>query len=76
MGDFVSEQKSINSQLNQKIDNVESTLNKKIDGMKSKLFQNLNNKPILAPSVSHLNIWWKNVPPFQQQEKCSGNKLT
>ncbi|RVW63881.1 hypothetical protein CK203_055705 [Vitis vinifera] len=59
-----------------KIDNVESTLNKKIDGMKSKLFQNLNNKPILAPSVSHLNIWWKNVPPFQQQEKCSGNKIT
>ncbi|RVW59469.1 hypothetical protein CK203_104138 [Vitis vinifera] len=37
MGDFVSEQKSINSQLNQKIDNVESTLNKKIDGMYNEL---------------------------------------
>ncbi|RVW97591.1 hypothetical protein CK203_046520 [Vitis vinifera] len=41
-----------------------------------KLFQNLNNQPILAPYVSHLNIWWKNVPPFRQQEKCLGNKLT
>ncbi|KAL6312911.1 hypothetical protein AAG906_016065 [Vitis piasezkii] len=46
MGDFVSEQKSINSQLNQKIDNVESTLNKNIDGMHNELSQKLTTSNI------------------------------
>ena len=37
MGDFVGEQKSINSQLNKKINKVESTLNKRMDGMQNDL---------------------------------------
>ncbi|RVX06564.1 hypothetical protein CK203_029502 [Vitis vinifera] len=53
MGDFVSEQKSINSQLNQKIDNVESTLNKKIDGMHNELSQKIDN---IQYSISRLTI--------------------
>ncbi|KAL6325123.1 hypothetical protein AAG906_022690 [Vitis piasezkii] len=24
----------------------------------------------------HLNIWWKNVPPFQRRREMFGNKLT
>ena len=33
MGDFIREPKSINSQLNQRIDSVENTVNKRIDGL-------------------------------------------
>ena len=33
VGDFLGDQKSINAQLNQRIDSVESTLNKMMDGM-------------------------------------------
>ncbi|RVW22967.1 hypothetical protein CK203_093661 [Vitis vinifera] len=46
MGDFVSEQKIHQSQLNQKIDNVESTLNKKIDGMHNELSQKIDTSNI------------------------------
>ena len=35
VGDFMGEQKSINSQLSQRIDSVESSLNKKMDGMQN-----------------------------------------
>ena len=33
VGDFVGDQKSLNSQLSQRIDSVENTLNKRMDGM-------------------------------------------
>ncbi|KAL6337670.1 hypothetical protein AAG906_037263 [Vitis piasezkii] len=56
MGDFVSEQKSINSQLNQKIDNVESTLNKKIDGMHNELSQKIDNIQYSISRLTNLNI--------------------
>ena len=37
IGDFMGDQKSINAQLNQRIDNVESTLNKRMDGIQNDL---------------------------------------
>ncbi|RVW94230.1 hypothetical protein CK203_034850 [Vitis vinifera] len=55
MGDFVSEQKTINSQLNQKIDNVESTLNKKIDGMHNELSQKIDNIQYSISRLTNLN---------------------
>ncbi|RVW78247.1 hypothetical protein CK203_054701 [Vitis vinifera] len=55
MGDFVSEQKSINSQLNQKIDNVESTLNKKIDGMHNELSQKIDYIQYSISRLTNLN---------------------
>ncbi|RVW74341.1 hypothetical protein CK203_053290 [Vitis vinifera] len=55
MGDFVNEQKSINSQLNQKIDNVESTLNKKIDGMYNELSQKIDNIQYSISRLTNLN---------------------
>ncbi|KAL6321213.1 hypothetical protein AAG906_016247 [Vitis piasezkii] len=42
---------------------------------KSKLFEP-QQQANPCSIINHLNIWWKNVPPFKQQEKCSGNKLT
>ncbi|RVW64017.1 hypothetical protein CK203_049400 [Vitis vinifera] len=50
------QQKSINSQLNQKIDNVESTLNKKIDGMHNELSQKIDNIQYSISRLTNLNI--------------------
>ena len=43
VGDFVGDQKSINSQLDQRIDSVENTLNKMMDGMQNDLSQKIDN---------------------------------
>ena len=43
VGDFVGDQKSINAQLSQRIDNVENTLNKRMDGMQNDMNQKFDN---------------------------------
>ena len=43
VGNFVEEHKAINTQLNQKIDNVESTLNKRMDGFQNDIAQKIDN---------------------------------
>ena len=51
MGNFVEEQKTINAQLNQRIENVESSVEKRIDG----LHKSLNHKiDTLQSSISSL----------------------
>ncbi|KAL6321565.1 hypothetical protein AAG906_021804 [Vitis piasezkii] len=73
MGDFVSEQKSINSQLNQKIDNVESTLNKKIDGMHNELSQKIDNIQYSISRLTNLNtINEKGKFPSQPHQNPKG----
>ena len=52
VGNFVEEQKGINVQLAQRIDNVESTLNKRIDGLESSLNQKIDN---LQNSITRIN---------------------
>ena len=52
VGNFVEEQKGINVQLAQRIDNVESTLNKRIDGLESNLNQKIDN---LQYSITKIN---------------------
>ena len=47
VGDFVGEQKSVNDQVNKKIDTVESTLNKKIEGLQSELAPKFDNLQFL-----------------------------
>nr|CAN66458.1 hypothetical protein VITISV_011577 [Vitis vinifera] len=49
MGDFVGAQKSINTQLSQRIDSVESSLNKKMDEVQNDLSQKIDN---LQDSIS------------------------
>ena len=51
MGDFVEEQKTMNVQLNQRIDIVESTLNKRMDGFQSEIAKKIDN---LQYSISRL----------------------
>ncbi|RVW71712.1 hypothetical protein CK203_057109 [Vitis vinifera] len=51
MGDFVGEQKAINSQLHQKIENVESSQIKRMDGMQNDLSQKIDN---IQYSISRL----------------------
>ena len=43
MGNFVEEQKAVNTQANQRTDTVEGTLNKKIENLQSEISQKFNN---------------------------------
>ena len=51
MGNFVEEQKAVNSQANRRIDTVEGTLKKKIENLKSKISQKFDS---LQYSISRL----------------------
>ena len=51
----MGEKKSINSQLNQKIDRVESTLNKRIDEMQNDLSQKIDNVQYSISRLTNLN---------------------
>ncbi|RVW13817.1 Retrovirus-related Pol polyprotein from transposon 17.6 [Vitis vinifera] len=55
VGDFVGDQKSINAQLNQRIDSVESTLNKMMDGMQNDLSQKIDNVQYAISRLTNLN---------------------
>ena len=43
VGNFVEEQKAINTQLNQKIETVESILNNRIDGLQNDISHKIDN---------------------------------
>ncbi|RVW64736.1 Transposon Ty3-I Gag-Pol polyprotein [Vitis vinifera] len=55
MGDFVGEQKAINSQLHQKIENVESSQIKRMDGMQNDLSQKIDNIQYSFSRLTNLN---------------------
>ncbi|RVW22607.1 hypothetical protein CK203_109490 [Vitis vinifera] len=55
MGDFVGEQKVINSQLHQKIENVESSQIKRMDGMQNDLSQKIDNIQYSISRLTNLN---------------------
>ncbi|KAL6347700.1 hypothetical protein AAG906_026229 [Vitis piasezkii] len=55
MGDFVGEQKAINSQLHQKIENVESSQIKRMDGMQNDLSQKIDNIQYSISRFTNLN---------------------
>ena len=73
VGDFVGEQKLINSQLNQKIDRVESTLNKRMDGMQNDLFHNIDNVQYSISRLANLNtVQEKRKFPSQPHQNPKG----
>ncbi|RVW82200.1 Transposon Ty3-I Gag-Pol polyprotein [Vitis vinifera] len=55
MNDFVGEQRAINSQLHQKIENVESSLNKRMDGMQNDLYHKIDNIQYSISRLTNLN---------------------
>ena len=55
MNDFVGEQREINSQLHQKIENVESSLNKRMDGMQNDLYHKIDNIQYSISRLTNLN---------------------
>ncbi|RVW62650.1 hypothetical protein CK203_060748 [Vitis vinifera] len=55
MNDFVGEQRAINSQLHQKIENVESSLNKRMDGMQNDLHHKIDNIQYSISRLTNLN---------------------
>ena len=52
VGNFVEEQKTINAQINQKIENVESSIDKSIEGLQKSLNQKIDT---MQSSISSLN---------------------
>ena len=56
VGDFFGGQKSINAQLNQRIDSVENTLNKMMDGMQNDLSHKIDNLQYSISRLTNLNI--------------------
>ncbi|RVW59420.1 hypothetical protein CK203_106255 [Vitis vinifera] len=55
MGDFVGEQKAINSQLHQKIENVENSQIKIMEGMQNDLSQKIDNIQYSISRLTNLN---------------------
>ncbi|KAL6321918.1 hypothetical protein AAG906_035818 [Vitis piasezkii] len=55
MGDFVGEQRAINSQLYQKIENVESSQIKRMDGMQNDLSRKIDNIQYSISRLTNLN---------------------
>ena len=73
VGDFVGEQKSINSQLSQRIDNVENTLNKMMDEMQNDLSQKIDNLQYSISRLTNLNtVQEKGRFPSQPHQNPKG----
>ncbi|RVW76985.1 hypothetical protein CK203_055557 [Vitis vinifera] len=73
MGDFIGEQKSINSQLNQRIDSVENTLNKRMDGMQNDISQKIDNLQYSISRLTNLNtVQEKGRFPSQPHQNPKG----
>ena len=52
IGNFVEEQKTINAQINQRIERVESSIDKRIEGLHKSLNQKIDT---MQTSISNLN---------------------
>ena len=53
VGSFVEEQKAVNTQANQRIDQIESTLNKKIENLQFDLAQKFDNLQYLISRLTN-----------------------
>ena len=73
MGDFVGEQKAINSQLHQKIENVESSQIKRMEGMQNDLSQKIDNIQYSISRLTNLNtVIEKGKFPSQPSQNPKG----
>ncbi|RVX07034.1 hypothetical protein CK203_030527 [Vitis vinifera] len=73
VGDFVGDQKSINAQLNQRIDSVKSTLNKRMDVMQNNLSQKIGNVQYVISRLTNLNtVQEKGKFPSQPHQNPKG----
>ena len=69
VGDFIGEQKSINSQLSQRIDSVEN----RIDGMQNDLYQKIDNLQYSISRPTNLNtVQKKGRFPSQPHQNPKG----
>ncbi|RVW18593.1 Retrovirus-related Pol polyprotein from transposon 17.6 [Vitis vinifera] len=73
VGEFVGDQKSINAQLNQRIDSVESTLNKMMERMQNDLSQKIDNAQYVISRLTNLNtVQEKGKFPSQSHQNPKG----
>ena len=69
----MGDQKSINAQLNQRIDSVESTLNKMMERMQNDLSQKIDNAQYVISRLTNLNtVQEKGKFPSQSHQNPKG----
>ena len=68
VGNFVEEQKTINAQINQRIEKVESSMDKRIDGLHKSLNKKIDSMQL---SISSLN----NQPQVQEKGRFPSQTL-
>ena len=55
LGDFIGDQKNINTQINQRIDHVETSFNKKFDSLQTNLTQKIDNMQLAISKLTSMH---------------------
>ena len=73
MGDFIGDQKSINTQLNQRMDHVETSFNQKFDSLQTNLTQKFDNMQLAISKLTSMHtVQEKGKFPSQPQQNPRG----
>ena len=56
LGDFIGDQKNINTQINQRIDHMDTSFNKKFDSLLTNLTQKINNRQLVISKLTSMQI--------------------
>ena len=56
LGDFIGDQKNINTQINQRIDHMDTSFNKKFDSLLTNLTQKINNRQLAISKLTSMQI--------------------
>ena len=68
LGDFIRDQKNINTQLNQRIDHVETYFNQKLDSLQTNLTQKIDNMQLAISKLTSMHtVQEKGKFPSQPQ---------
>ena len=55
MGDFIGNQKNINTQVNQRVDHVETSFNKKFDSLQTNPTQKVDNVQLVISKLTSIH---------------------
>ncbi|RVW12110.1 hypothetical protein CK203_087303 [Vitis vinifera] len=73
LGDFIGDQKNINTQVNQRIDHVETSFNQKLDSLQTNLTQKINNMQLAFSKLTSMHtVQEKGKFSSQRQQNPSG----
>ena len=73
MGDFIGDQKNINTQLNQRIDHVETSFNQKFDSLQTNLTQKFDNMQLDISKLTSMHTMQEKGKFHSQSQKSKGS---